>query len=47
VDSDDFIRANVLRSLLLKKIIKDDLDMLRFNYQNVNEEYRVVTQEKG
>jgi glycosyltransferase involved in cell wall biosynthesis len=45
VDSDDFIEPNVL-SLLLKKIIKDDLDMLRFNYQNVNEEYRVVPQKK-
>lgn len=45
VDSDDFIEPNVL-NLLLKKIIKDDLDMLRFNYQNVNEEYRVVPQKK-
>lgn len=38
VDSDDFLEPNVLGTLI-QKVEKDDLDVLRFNYQNVNEQY--------
>ena len=36
VDSDDYLCHNVLGSLK-RQIIKQDLDILRYNYQNVNE----------
>lgn len=40
VDSDDFLEANVLGALLAK-MEKEQLDVLRFNYQNVNMQYKV------
>jgi len=40
VDSDDFLEANVLYPLLVK-MEKENLDILRFNYQYVNEQYEV------
>lgn len=40
VDSDDYLEPNVEKTLL-EKIEEDDLDIFRFNYQNVNEEYEV------
>ena len=45
VDSDDFIQPNVLKSLL-QKIEDEQLDILRFNYQNVNEKYEVFEPNK-
>lgn len=40
VDSDDFLEPNVLGSLVTK-MENDGLDVLRFDYQNVNENYDV------
>lgn len=40
VDSDDYLEPNVLKTLV-DKMDSDDLDILRFNYQNVNEQYEV------
>ena len=40
VDSDDYIESNVLGELMAK-IERDNLDVLRYNYQNVNEQYEV------
>lgn len=40
VDSDDYLEPNVLRTLV-DKMESDNLDVLRFNYQNVNENYEV------
>lgn len=40
VDSDDYIEPNML-SGLLNQIERDNLDVLRFKYQNVNEKYGV------
>ena len=40
VDSDDYWEENVLGSLMAQ-VERDDLDVLRFNYQNVNEQYEV------
>lgn len=40
VDSDDYLVPNVLRTLV-DKMETDNLDVLRFNYQNVNENYEV------
>lgn len=40
VDSDDYLEPNVL-SGLVAKMERDELDVLRFNYQNVNEQYEV------
>lgn len=45
VDSDDFLEPNVLGTLI-QKVEKDDLDVLRFNYQNVNEQYLLVEPNK-
>jgi len=39
VDSDDYLEPNVLRSLL-DKVERDSLDVLRFDYRNVNEAYQ-------
>jgi glycosyltransferase involved in cell wall biosynthesis len=41
VDPDDFLEPNVLIPLL-DKMDEGDLDILRFNYQNVNEEYKII-----
>lgn len=40
VDSDDYLEPNVLKTLI-DKMETDNLDVLRFNYQNVNETYEV------
>ena len=40
VDSDDYLQPNVL-GVLIEQIERDNLDVLRFNYQNVNEQYEV------
>lgn len=40
VDSDDFLEPNVLGTLV-RKMDSDGLDVLRFDYQNVNEDYEV------
>lgn len=40
VDSDDYLEPNVLRTLV-DKMETDNLEVLRFNYQNVNENYEV------
>lgn len=40
VDSDDYWEPNVLGSLM-EQVERDDLDVLRFDYQNVNERYEV------
>ena len=45
VDSDDFLEPNVLKSLV-NKMELDQLDVLRFNYQNVNDRYEVFEPNK-
>lgn len=45
VDSDDYIEPNVLKSLV-DKAERDDLEVLRFNYRNVNEQYEVFEPNK-
>lgn len=45
VDSDDYLEPNVLRKLV-NKMERDKLDILRFNYQNVNEQYQVFDPNK-
>ena len=45
VDSDDFLEPNVLKTLV-DKMDADLLDVLRFNYQNVNERYEVFEPNK-
>ena len=40
VDSDDYLQPNVLGTLM-EQVRWDNLDVLRFNYQNVNEQYEV------
>lgn len=45
VDSDDYLDPNVLKALI-EKMEKEQLDMLRFNYQNVNEQYVVFEPNK-
>jgi len=40
VDSDDYLESNVLLPLI-NKMERENLDILRFNYQNVNEQYKV------
>lgn len=45
VDSDDYLEPNVL-ACLLERIQRDQLDVLRFNYQNVNENYEVFEPNK-
>lgn len=46
VDSDDFIQANVLK-LLLAVIKKGNLDILRFNYENVDEYDKIIYPNKN
>lgn len=38
VDSDDYMEPNVL-GFLVERAERDDLDVLRFNYRNINERY--------
>lgn len=45
VDSDDYLEPNVLKTLVAK-METDNLDILRFNYQNVNEKYEVFEPNK-
>lgn len=45
VDSDDYLEPNVLSSLI-ERIQSDQLDVLRFNYQNVNENYEIFEPNK-
>lgn len=45
VDSDDYLEHNVLRALV-NKMDNEKLDVLRFNYQNVNERYEVFEPNK-
>lgn len=45
VDSDDYLEPNVLKTLV-EKMEKDNLDILRFNYQNVSEKYEVFDPNK-
>lgn len=45
VDSDDYLEPNVLKTLV-DKMETDHLDVLRFNYQNVNERYEVFEPNK-
>lgn len=45
VDSDDYLEPNVLKELV-EKMDSDKLDILRFNYQNVNERYEVFEPNK-
>lgn len=40
VDSDDYIEPNVLGGLIAQMEL-DNLDVLRYNYQNVNEQYEI------
>ncbi len=41
VDSDDYLEPNVLKTLI-EKMETDNLDVLRFNYRNVNENYEEI-----
>lgn len=45
VDSDDFVEPNVLKALV-DRTIAEDLDVLRFDYRNVNESYEVFEPNK-
>ena len=45
VDSDDYLEPNVLK-FLVEKMEHDQLDVLRFNYQNVNDHYEVFEPNK-
>ena len=45
VDPDDYLEPNVLKSLV-DKMDAEHLDILRFNYQNVNEKYEVFEPNK-
>lgn len=45
VDSDDYWQPNVLGGLMAQ-VERDNLDVLRFNYQNVNERYEVFCPNK-
>lgn len=45
VDSDDFLEPDVLKTLV-EKMDADNLDVLRFNYQNVNEQYEIFEPNK-
>lgn len=45
VDSDDYLEPNVLKTLV-DKMEAEDLDVLRFNYQNINEHYEVFEPNK-
>lgn len=46
VDSDDYWEPNVI-GRLMEQIERDDLDVLRFKYQNVNEKYEVFNPYKS
>ena len=46
LDSDDYWQSDVLGGLLAQ-IERDNLDVLRFNYQNVNDQYEVIHPNKN
>lgn len=46
VDSDDYWEPNVLDGLM-EQVERDDLDVLRFKYRNVNERYEVFNPNKS
>ena len=46
VDSDDYLQPNVLR-MLIEQIERDNLDVLRFRYQNVRESGEAFVPHKG
>ncbi len=46
VDSDDYLAPNVLAGLL-RKMDDEELDILRFKYQNVNEKGDILSSRKG
>jgi len=46
VDSDDYLEPNV-EKVLVEKMERENLDVLRFNYQNVNEKYEVFEPNKS
>lgn len=45
VDSDDYLEENVLGGLM-RQVEKDDLDVLRFNYENVNYNGEIINPNK-
>lgn len=45
VDSDDYLEENVLGGLM-KQVEDDDLDVLRFNYENINDKGDVINPNK-
>lgn len=45
VDSDDYLEPNVLK-ILAEKMETDQLDVLRFNYRNVNKQYEEIEPNK-
>lgn len=45
VDSDDYLEPNVMK-VLVEKMESGQLDVLRFNYRNVNEQYEAVEPNK-
>lgn len=45
VDSDDYLEPKVLKALV-EKVETEDLDVLRFNYRNVNEHYEAFEPNK-
>lgn len=45
VDSDDYLEPNVLKALT-DKMDADNLDVLRYNYQNVNDRYEIFEPNK-
>lgn len=46
VDADDYLEPNT-EMILIEKMERENLDILRFNYQNVNDKYEVVTPNKS
>jgi len=46
VDSDDYLESDVEKTLV-DKMIKENLDVLRFNYQNVNEKSEIIDPNKS
>ena len=46
IDSDDYIEKNVLKELLAQAE-RDNLDVLRYNYKNVDEDYKVIVPKRN
>lgn len=46
IDSDDYIEKNVLGGLLAQSE-RDNLDVLRYNYRNVDEDYNVIVPKRN